>query len=272
MEDCPDDTRDETHNESTVVDISNVKLEFLKVTGNKDGDSDVWCFICYFTATNKDKPFPGPLTTHGVYKLYKRGNIQNWIFIDLFYHWALTGNNLNIGGNCAWFCCIESGPNGPCTGKAKVVYEKVTNSEGKTEYHYKYEWVSSHEVRNIIEMLNSFINIWTYRSMRGITFRTLLSPSQRRPGLRWRWPSLLTPGLQLVIQYTYSRVQKSQVNQYNKISFFANLIKLSNWTFFHVLSGVHRDTYKRQGHSHKDDLLHYMTQHNAPRHQHTIYI
>ena len=35
MEDCPDDTRDESHNESTVVDISNVKLEFLKVTGNK---------------------------------------------------------------------------------------------------------------------------------------------------------------------------------------------------------------------------------------------
>ena len=42
MEDSrPDDTCDETHNESVQIDISNVKLEFLKVTGNKaDADSD----------------------------------------------------------------------------------------------------------------------------------------------------------------------------------------------------------------------------------------
>ena len=56
---------------------------------------------------------------------------------------SLTGHNLSIGGNCAWFSCPEVGPNGPCTGK--VAYETVENNEGKKEFLYHYESVSGHE-------------------------------------------------------------------------------------------------------------------------------
>ena len=81
---------------------------------------------------------------------------MDFIFKDLI----LTGNNLAIGGNSAWFSCTKSGPNGQCTAKAKVVYEKVTNSEGEEEYTYKYERVSGHEVRNInITGIFKMINI-----------------------------------------------------------------------------------------------------------------
>ena len=57
MEDSrPDDTCDETHNESVQIDISNVKLEFLKVTGNKaDADSDYKSVIYFVTLQQRIK-------------------------------------------------------------------------------------------------------------------------------------------------------------------------------------------------------------------------
>ena len=57
MEDLrPDDTCDETHNESVQIDISNVKLEFLKVTGNKaDADSDYKSVIYFVTLQQRIK-------------------------------------------------------------------------------------------------------------------------------------------------------------------------------------------------------------------------
>ena len=78
---------------------------------------------------------------------------------------SLTGHNLAIGGNCAWFSCPEVGPNGPCTGKAKVAYETVEHNDGKKEFLYHYE---SRATRNTPST----------------TFLTWPWQSPRRPGLR----------------------------------------------------------------------------------------
>ena len=116
---------------------------------------------------------------------------------------SVTGHNLAVGGNCAWFSCPEVGPNGPCTGKAKVAYETVEHNDGKKEFLYHYEWVSGHEEHAKFHIPDVAL---------AITEKARTQMKKAVSSDPW------TPVGKSRIQYS-----KSQVNHDNKLSFFANV-------------------------------------------------
>ena len=68
-----------------------------------------------------NKPFPGPLWTHGLYKFYCTGK----------------------GGSLAWYACTDAN----CSAKASVSCEEIEDDDGNTVYHYTLVRVATHEVR-----------------------------------------------------------------------------------------------------------------------------
>ncbi len=110
------DKMDDTENsnsedDSVYVDIRNVKFEFVKCEGKED------------------KPFPGPLYTHGLFKYHK-----NWDNLS----------KKNGTGNMASYECSEHRASG-CLAKAKVKFERREDSDGNIEMLYELYQVAKYE-------------------------------------------------------------------------------------------------------------------------------
>ena len=106
MEDTVTSDDDSIH-----VDIKDVNFEFVKCDGKED------------------KPFPGPLYTHGLFKYHK-----NWDNLS----------KRNGTGNLAAYECSEHRTSG-CLAKAKVSFERREDSDGNIEMIYNLYQVARYE-------------------------------------------------------------------------------------------------------------------------------
>ena len=96
---------------SIVVDIRNVKFEFIKILGKED------------------TPFPGPLYTHDIFKYHK--------------NWDNLSKKDGTGNKASYECC-EHRTTG-CLARAGVEFERTEDSDGNIVFQYRLYFVSSYE-------------------------------------------------------------------------------------------------------------------------------